>query len=81
MMVNIAHVWFPAASVTMSSYTPLVDMVVQLANGTPLSIAVTPGKVSEKVIVTGRVQVMPFVTPVKVGKILSIQSMIVVVCI
>ena len=52
-MVNIAHVRFPAASVTMSSYMPLVDTVAQLMNETPLSVAVTPGEVSEKVMVTG----------------------------
>ncbi len=52
-IVNIAHVQFPAVSVTMSSYMPLVDRVVQLLRDAPLSVAVTPGEVSEKVMVTG----------------------------
>lgn len=52
-IVNTAHVVFPAASVTINSYMPLADTVVQLMKETPLSVAVTPGEVSEKVMVTG----------------------------
>lgn len=42
-------------------------------------VAVTPGKLSEKLIVTGLLYVVHGVTPTNVGKILSIRLIICVV--
>lgn len=58
---------------------PLLVITDQLVIGFPLSVAVTPGRLSEKVIVTGAAYVVPSVTPAKVGGVLSIQFIVTVV--
>lgn len=49
-------------------------------NEFPFMVAVNPGRVSAKVIVTALVYVPPLVTPINVGSSLSIQSIVFVAC-
>ncbi len=54
-------------------------IVVPLVKGLPLRVAVTPGKLSEKFIVTGLLYVVHSVTGEKLGGMSSIRSIILVV--
>ena len=72
-MINVAHVEFPAISVTTNTYVPFPVINCQLVYETQLSVAVTHVLLSENVILTHPVYVVHEITHANVGDILSIQ--------
>ena len=72
-IANIAHVLLPAISVTSSVYIPSHVMISQPVYGCPLSVAVTHGLLSVKIIITPVEYSIQLSTPVKVGGSLSIR--------
>lgn len=77
--VNVAITLLPATSVTTSVYVPLVEIIVPLVNGDPLSVAVSHVRLSLNVIVVSLVYVAPLVIPKYCGEILSIHVTVVIV--
>lgn len=73
MIKKVAHVVFPALSVTINKYIPFPVMHVQLIYASPLSVALTQEKLSLKEMVTQVVYTAHVLAQVNVGSVLSIR--------
>jgi hypothetical protein len=72
-ILNVPHVKLPAISVTIRVYVQFPVIVAPSVIHEPLSVAVTPERLSSNVIVISVSYVLPLVKPEYVGGILSIR--------